>query len=105
MPGSIEVRTAFDRFLDWRCALEDPAVELDLSLTGLNNAHVQRMEAPLQKALEAMAALEDGAAANVDEGRMVGHYWLRAPGRATDPEIGEAIAEQLGGAFGAAKAP
>jgi glucose-6-phosphate isomerase len=96
MPGSIEVRTAFDRFLDWRCALEDPAVELDLSLTGLNDAHVQRMELPLQKALEAMEALEGGAAANVDEGRMVGHYWLRAPGRAPDPEVGQAIADTLG---------
>ncbi|HVB46269.1 MAG TPA: hypothetical protein VNF47_26670 [Streptosporangiaceae bacterium] len=30
-------------------------------------------------AIDAMAALEAGAVANADEGRMVGHYWLRAP--------------------------
>jgi len=29
-----------------------------------------------------MEALEGGAIANPDEGRMVGHYWLRAPERA-----------------------
>ncbi len=48
MPESIEVRAAFDHFLDWRCALEDPAVELDLCLTGLNDAHLQRMAPPLR---------------------------------------------------------
>jgi len=33
-------------------------------------------------ALEAMQALEAGAVANPDEGRQVGHYWLRCPDRA-----------------------
>ena len=42
-----------------------------------------------QAALDAMRKLEAGGIANPDEGRRVGHYWLRAPGRS--PE-GPAIA-------------
>src|SRR5688572_9116627 len=37
-----------------------------------------------------MAALEAGAVANPDEGRQVGHYWLRAPELA--PTVGQAEA-------------
>ena len=37
-------------------------------------------------ALADLAALEAGAIANPDEGRMVGHYWLRNPALAPTPE-------------------
>ena len=40
------------------------------------------MEPAIQRAYAAMDALEGGAIANPDEGRMVGHYWLRAPRKA-----------------------
>ncbi len=40
----------------------------------------------LAAAFEAMDALESGAIANADEGRRVGHYWLRAPERAPPAE-------------------
>jgi len=39
----------------------------------------------------AMADLEAGAIANPDEQRMVGHYWLRDPGRAPTAELRQAI--------------
>jgi glucose-6-phosphate isomerase len=42
-------------------------------------------------ALESMLALEKGEIANPDEGRMVGHYWLRAPQLAPTKEIQEQI--------------
>ena len=42
-----------------------------------------------------MTTLEAGAIANTDENRMVGHYWLRAPGLAPDPEIGQAIVQAI----------
>ncbi|CAE7570303.1 pgi [Symbiodinium natans] len=45
---------------------------------------------PLQEAFESMAALERGEVANPDEGRQVGHYWLRDPGLAPE-EIREEI--------------
>jgi glucose-6-phosphate isomerase len=38
-----------------------------------------------------MDALEKGAIANPDEQRMVGHYWLRAPELAPQPELRKAI--------------
>ncbi|KAF0918446.1 hypothetical protein E2562_024231 [Oryza meyeriana var. granulata] len=36
-------------------------------------------------AFAAMGELEKGAITNPDEGRMVGHYWLRDPGLAPTP--------------------
>lgn len=47
----------------------------------------------LDRALQAMDALEDGAVANADEGRRVGHYWLRAPDRCPDPALRAEIKE------------
>jgi len=44
-------------------------------------------------AFREMRELEAGAIANPDEGRMVGHYWLRAPELAPTLEIRDAIIE------------
>ncbi|MEM7203595.1 MAG: glucose-6-phosphate isomerase [Planctomycetota bacterium] len=85
----------FDRFLRWRCALAEPPLEVDFALSGLEEGHVDAMRPRLTAALEAMQALEGGAIANPDEGRMVGHYWLRAPELAPEPEMGQAIREAL----------
>jgi len=54
-------------------------------------------EAPpqLDDALRAMAAIEDGLEANLDEGRMVGHYWLRAPHLAPTEDIRQSIEAAL----------
>ena len=46
-------------------------------------------------AFAAMAALESGAVANPDEGRRVGHYWLRAPELAPDAATRQAIEETV----------
>lgn len=47
----------------------------------------------LQQALADMQALEAGAIANPDEGRMVGHYWLRQPRLAPNAQIAADIAD------------
>ena len=72
---------------------EDPGLgmALDLSRAGLGDGDLAEREAAVQAALGAMAALEGGAIANPDEGRRVGHYWLRAPEKAPEPELGAAI--------------
>lgn len=59
--------------MTWR----DPAlgIALDLSRTPLG----EPPEAEWAPAFAAMQALESGAVANPDEGRQVGHYWLRTP--------------------------
>jgi len=72
---------------------EDPGLgmALDLSRAGLGDGDLAEREAAVQAALGAMAALEGGAIANPDEKRRVGHYWLRAPEKAPEPELGAAI--------------
>ena len=42
-----------------------------------------------------MAAIEGGAIANGDEQRQVGHYWLRHPQLAPDPEVQAHIATEI----------
>ena len=81
MPDSA-VDDRFARYQALRCVLEDPFVELDLGCARLAEADIVAREAGLQRALVAMQQLEAGGIANPDEGRMVGHFWLRAPGLA-----------------------
>lgn len=52
---------------------------MDVSRVGFTDEFFCEMEPRLHKAFEDMEELEKGAIANPDEGRMVGHYWLRNP--------------------------
>jgi len=64
---------------------------LDASLMGLDAERLDALQWP--EALSAMSALEQGAIANPDEQRQVGHYWLRAPELAPSLAQGQAIGE------------
>jgi glucose-6-phosphate isomerase len=68
---------------------------LDVSRMRFDEAFLQRMAPSMQQAFEAMDALERGAIANPDEKRMVGHYWLRAPDLAPNPEIAAEIRKTI----------
>ena len=81
----------WQHYRTWRFDDEALGVSLDLSRMGLDGAFIDAMRAPLARAFDAMEALESGAIANPDEGRMVGHYWLRDPSRAPTPSLREAI--------------
>jgi glucose-6-phosphate isomerase len=70
-------------------------VSLDLSRLPFPDDFLPSMEPQMQRAFEAMQALEGGAIANPDERRMVGHYWLRAPHLAPDPAITAEITSTL----------
>ncbi len=70
-------------------------LRLDISCMNFTEGFLRKMEPLAQKAFEAMDALEAGAIANPDEGRMVGHYWLRAPQLAPKPELRKEIEETL----------
>ncbi|MBL8600696.1 MAG: glucose-6-phosphate isomerase [Myxococcales bacterium] len=78
---------------DWRQFCEalwsDPGTgfSLDLGEMGLSAEDFEAREGLVQKAIGAMAALEAGAVANPDEGRQVGHYWLRDPAMAPTPAV------------------
>jgi glucose-6-phosphate isomerase len=64
---------------------------LDLSLMEIEADFPAKMEPEIQKAFTDMKELEAGAIANPDEGRMVGHYWLRNADLAPTPELKQAI--------------
>jgi len=90
--------TASDRlafYRRWCCWLDDPFVELDLSYADLGDEALAALEPALRRAITAMQALEDGAIANADENRMVGHYWLRMPGLAPDAATQDEIKQTL----------
>jgi glucose-6-phosphate isomerase len=85
----------FARYLRFRSVLEDPFVELDLSHSGLEENDLATLAPRFAAAFAAMQKLEAGAIANADEQRMVGHFWLRAPGLAPKPEIEDMIASTI----------
>jgi glucose-6-phosphate isomerase len=64
---------------------------LDLSTMPITGQDEQRLKADFDCAFEEMAALEAGEIANPDEGRRVGHYWLRHPDLAPEPSLAEEI--------------
>lgn len=70
---------------------DDRLGRVELRHVRFADADLQAFEPRLEAALDAMDRLEAGAVANVDEGRMVGHYWLRAPELAPSPDIADAI--------------
>jgi glucose-6-phosphate isomerase len=70
-------------------------VALDISRIPFPDGFMSSMEARIQQAFAAMAALEKGGIANPSEKRMVGHYWLRAPELAPTKEISEEITTTL----------
>lgn len=64
-----------------------PGLMLDLSKVRFPADFFDRMEPLMQGVYAHIDALEKGSTANPDEGRMVGHYWLRNPGIAPDETI------------------
>ena len=85
----------WDRYRRTLCVCDPIALTLDVSRMAFADDYLARMAAPMAKAFDAMAALEKGAIANPDEGRMVGHYWLRAPELAPDAKISATIRETV----------
>lgn len=70
-------------------------ITVDVDRMRLDDAFVTRMTPALAGAFAAMDEIEGGAIANPDEGRQVGHYWLRAPELAPTPELRDAIEATL----------
>jgi glucose-6-phosphate isomerase len=77
------------------CRIPALGLMLDVSRMRFDDKFLQSMASAMQRAFEAMDALERGAIANPDEKRMVGHYWLRAPERAPTPEIAADIRKTI----------
>jgi glucose-6-phosphate isomerase len=75
------------RLQEYLCRVPALGLTLDVSRMRFDEGFLERMTDPMRRAFEGMHAIERGAIANPDEGRMVGHYWLRSPDLAPTPEI------------------
>jgi len=78
-----------------RAHVASVGITVDASRMRLDEAFLARMTPAMAAAFAAMDELERGAVANPDEGRRVGHYWLRAPELSPTPELRRAIEESL----------
>jgi len=83
----VDARERWQRFLRQLCRVPSIGLSVDPSRMGLDEPFLAHMGPSLERAFDAMEALERGAIANPDERRMVGHYWLRAPRLAPSPDL------------------
>lgn len=88
-------KSLWERYKKLLCAAPSIGLSLDISRMNFADDFLDRMEPEMQKAYNAMGALEAGAISNPDEDRMVGHYWLRAPERAPSAGIRKEIEDTL----------
>jgi len=65
------------RFQKYFLRYDDLDFSIDISRMRFGDGFFEEMKSRIEKAFGAMRDLEAGAIANPDEGRMVGHYWLR----------------------------
>lgn len=82
---------SWERYQQLHLRYSEPAFTLDLSRMAIPDGFFAGMAQPAAAAVAAMDALEKGAIANPDENRRVGHYWLRHPALAPEPELAAAI--------------
>ena len=85
----------WQRYQDLLCGCGELGIALDVSRVPFGDDFMHGMEQPIQQAYDAMAGLEAGEIANPDEGRMVGHYWLRDASLAPDDETAKVITKTL----------
>ncbi|KAJ0263350.1 Glucose-6-phosphate isomerase 1 [Hirschfeldia incana] len=83
------------RYLDWLYQQKDLGLYLDVSRVGFTDEFVVEMEHRFKAAFKAMEELEKGSIANPDEGRMVGHYWLRNSSLVPKPTLKTLIENTL----------
>lgn len=88
-------RELWDRYRKHLCSIGDLGISLDISRMMFDESLFESMAEPIAAALETMTRIEGGEKANVDEARMVGHYWLRAPHLAPQETITSDINESV----------
>lgn len=77
----------WDRFQTHFLRYPQIGFSMDVSRMSFPDSLFTDLEPAVTRAFAAMRELEGGAVANPDEGRMVGHYWLRTPELAPTPEL------------------
>jgi glucose-6-phosphate isomerase len=90
--NNIELWERYKKYLYHNSTL---GLMVDISRMNFSKDYFDTMDPQIQKAFRAMDAIESGEIANLDEHRMVGHYWLRNPDLAPRQEINRDIKETL----------
>lgn len=93
--GPVGPAESWRKYREQLCRVDSIDLTLDISRMDCGREFLERMEPAMQRAYAAMEELEKGAIANPDEGRMVGHYWLRAPHLAPTQEIAGEIRDTV----------
>lgn len=81
----------WQRFQQYFLRYEDLGFSMDISRMDFPEDFFRTMAARADEACQAMRRLEEGAIANPDEDRMVGHYWLRNAALAPTTALREEI--------------
>ncbi len=79
------------RYCQHHYTSEKLGLSLDISRMNFDDGFFNITASAIARAFCQMDELEQGAVANPDEKRMVGHYWLRQPSLAPDPGISKEI--------------
>ena len=82
---------SWQQFCDFFWYNSELEMSIDFSRMNISPEYIEQMTPSLKKALAEMKDLEGGSIANLDENRMVGHYWLRTPELAPQDEFANAI--------------
>lgn len=83
--------TLWERYQQYLCNCPQLGLTLDVSRMKFDDSFLKQMHPALSRALAEMQELESGAIANMDEQRMVGHYWLRSPELAPQQNLQDEI--------------
>ncbi len=87
----MEAAELWQRYQDWLYYHPGLGIYLDVSRIRFSSDLVEHLRPKFEGAFADMRALEQGAIANPDEHRQVGHYWLRSPELAPRPDIKASI--------------
>jgi len=82
--NELDLRRRYQKHL---CSCPALGLQVDISRMPFPDDYLDDLREPMSRAFLAMKELERGAKANIDEDRMVGHYWLRAPELAPNADI------------------
>ena len=90
-----DTQVQWQRFCELIWFHDDLGMWLDISRMHLNSDALDALRPRFDDAFQAMASLEEGAYANGDEQRQVGHYWLRKPSLAPEPAVQAHISAEI----------
>jgi glucose-6-phosphate isomerase len=85
------MKNCTETFQELFCLNQELGISLDVSRMALNASDIKGFEKMFSKAHAELERLEAGAISNADEGRMVGHYWLRSPSLSPDQGISKMV--------------